>query len=316
MIEGQEGVTWAQWRDLATAAEHNGFAGLYSSDHYLPEAPGSNRAALDAWGTICALAATTSRIRLGTLVSPATFRHPSVLAKLVVTADHVSGGRIDLGMGTGWFEAEHQAYGFPFPSQRERMDTLEEQVEIIRRSWSHQRFSVTRPHYAIAGLDARPKPVQQPRPRLVIGGYGGPRSVALAARWADEYNSPLPSDAEIRERRAALVTAFERAGRDPATVRFSVMTGVLAGVDPRELEQGAARVARFLGQDDTDPAECLKRLPDTWIVGTPDRIIERLGELSELGADRVLLEPTVHTDLDMIDLIGREVLPALRPAAT
>ena len=311
MVEGQEGVTWPQWRDLAAAAERHGFDGFYSSDHYLSETIGSDRDALDAWGTICALAATTARIRLGTVVSPATFRHPSVLAKLVATADHVSGGRIDLAMGTGWFEAEHRAYGFPFPPQRERMDMLEEQVEIVRRSWG-DRFSLAGTHYAIDQLDARPKPVQQPHPRLVIGGSGGPRSLALAARWADEYNSPTPTDGEIRERRAALSAAFERAGRDPASARFSVMTGVLAGVDVHELEQRAAHAARFLGQDHTDPAACLERVPGTWVVGTPERIVERLRELSELGVDRVLLEPTVHTDLDMIELIGDEVLPALR----
>ncbi len=311
MVEGQEGVTWPQWRELAAAAERHGFDGLYSSDHYLSETIGSDRDALDAWGTICALAATTSRIRLGTVVSPATFRHPSVLAKLAVTADHVSGGRIDLAMGTGWFEAEHRAYGFPFPSQRERMDVLEEQVEIVCRSWG-ERFSLTGAHYAIDDLDARPKPVQQPHPRLVIGGNGGPRSIALAGRWADEYNSPSPREDEIRASRAALATAFEQAGRDPATVRYSVMTGVIAGADRAELEQRAAQAARFLGQDDTDPADCLKRLSDTCIVGTPEQIVERLRALSELGVDRVLLEPTVHTDLDMLALVGTEVLPALR----
>lgn len=312
MVEGQEGVTWRQWLDLAAAAERHGFDGLYSSDHYLSERLGSGRGGLDAWGTICALAATTSKIRLGTVVSPATFRHPSVLAKLVVTADHVSGGRVDLAVGTGWFEAEHQAHGFLFPPLRERMDMLEEQVEVIRRSWDDHRFSLDGAHYSITELDALPKPVQRPHPRLIIGGTGGARSIAVAAQWADEYNSPMPSDSQIRERRAKLLTAFERAGRDPATARFSVMTGVIAGTDRSELEQRAASAAGFLGQDDSDPGACLNRLPDSWIVGTPERIVERLQALSELGADRVLLEPTVHTDLDMLALIGHEVLPALR----
>lgn len=312
MVEGQEGVTWEQWRDLAAAAERQGFDGLYSSDHYLSERPGSDRAALDAWGTICALAAITSRIRLGTIVSPATFRHPSVLAKLVVTADHVSGGRIDLAMGTGWHEAEHRAYGFAFPPPRERMGILEEQVEIVRRSWSEDRFSFTGAHYAVADLDARPKPVQQPHPRLVIGGTGGPRSMALAGRWADEYNSPMPTDGEILERRQAFASALRDAGRDPAAARFSIMTGVLAGADHSELQKRAARVASFRGEDDADPLACLERLPDTWIIGTPDLIVERLRALAALGVDRVILEPTLHTDLELVELLGREVIPVLR----
>ena len=314
MVEGQEGVTWEDWRALAEAVEQHSFDGLYTSDHYLSERPGSGREALDAWGAICALAAITSRVRLGTVVSPATFRHPSVLAKLVVTADHVSGGRIDLAMGTGWFEEEHRAYGFRFPSARTRMQTLEEQVEIVRRSWEEGAFSFTGVHYEIDRLDARPKPVQRPHPRLVIGGHGGPRSIALAARWADEYNSPLPTGEEILARRAALARAFEGAGRDPDDARFSIMAPVLAGADRGELERRAAAVARFGGEDDADPAGSLARLPATWIVGTPDQIVARLRELSALGVDRVLLEATLHTDLEMIELIGRDVLPALRPA--
>jgi alkanesulfonate monooxygenase SsuD/methylene tetrahydromethanopterin reductase-like flavin-dependent oxidoreductase (luciferase family) len=315
MVEGQEGLTWGHWRALAAAAETHGFDGLYTSDHYLSEAPGSDRDALDAWGVICALAALTTSVRLGTLVSPATFRHPSVLAKLAVTADHVSGGRIDLAMGTGWYEEEHRAYGFRFPSAPIRMEALEEQVEVVRRSWDDGMFSIAGVHYEIDRLDARPKPVQRPHPRLVIGGRGGPRSLALAARWADEYNSPLPTDAEIGERRAALADACERAGRDPAGVGFSIMAPVLAGADRADLEQRAGAIARFRGEDARDPAAALADLPDTWIVGTPEQIVARLKELSLLGVDRVVLEATLHTDLAMIELIGREVLPALRPAA-
>jgi F420-dependent oxidoreductase-like protein len=278
MVEGQEGVTWPEWRGLAALAEEHGFDGLYRSDHYLSEEPGRDRDALDAWGTICALAAVTSRIRLGTLVSPATFRHPSVLAKLVTTADHVSGGRIDLGMGTGWYEAEHVAYGFDFPPPPARMEALEEQIEIICRSWGAERFSFSGRHFRLADLDARPKPIQRPHPRLILGGSGGPRSVALAARWADEYNSPEPTDEQIVVRRALLAEAFATAGRDPATVRFSVMTGVPAG---------AARAGD---------------------------IVERLLGLRALGVDRVMLEPPDHADLETIELIGREVLPAVRAA--
>jgi F420-dependent oxidoreductase-like protein len=312
MVEGQEDVTWPQWRDLAEAADRLGFDGLYSSDHYLSEAPGSGRSAMDAWGTVCAVATITSRIRLGTVVSPVTFRHPSVLAKLVVTADQISGGRIDLAMGTGWFEEEHTAYGFPFPPRHARLEMLEEQLEIVRRTWARGPFSFQGRHYTLTELDAHPKPVQEPHPRLVVGGSGSRRSIALAARWADEYNSPGPTDDQIRERRAGLAHAYERESRDPATARLSIMTNVIAGRDRRELETRAAEIARFYGDDDSDPAACLERLPETWVVGTPDQIVARIRELGSLGVNRVILEPIIHTDLEMIELIGREVVPAVR----
>jgi F420-dependent oxidoreductase-like protein len=311
MVEGQEGVTWAQWRELAVAAENHGFSGLYRSDHYLSERVESGRDSLEAWGTVCALSAITSRIRLGTLVSPASFRHPSVLAKLVATADHVSGGRVELGMGAGWFEDEHLAYGFDFGTHEVRMDVLEEQVEIIKRSWQEEAFSFEGEHYKIVGLDARPKPLQQ-CPRLIVGGHGGRRGIALAARWADEYNSPEPTDEQIRERRAALTAECARIGRDPVTALFSIVTSILTGTDSDGLEKRAVRVARFRGEDHPDSAATLAHLPKTWLVGEPSAIVERLRTLAELGCDRVMLCPPLHDDLEMIELIGREVLPALR----
>ncbi len=189
MIEGQEDVTWEDWLALARACEEHGVESLFRSDHYLSAAGRGERGSLDAWATIAALAAVTSTVRLGTLVSPATFRHPSELAKVVATADHVSGGRVELGIGTGWMEAEHAAYGFSFPPLRERMAVLEEQLELIAGEWADGPFSLQGSHYAVRDLDALPKPVQRPRPNLIVGGSGGPRSLALAARLADEYNT-------------------------------------------------------------------------------------------------------------------------------
>jgi F420-dependent oxidoreductase-like protein len=311
MVEGQEGVTWTQWRDLAVAAEEHGFSGLYRSDHYLSEQVGSGRDSLEAWGTICALAAITSRIRLGTLVSPASFRHPSVLAKLVVTADHVSGGRVELGMGAGWFAEEHVAYGFDFGAHDARMDVLEEQLEIIKRSWQGGAFSFEGEHYRIVDLDARPKPFQR-SPRLIVGGHGGRRGIALAARWADEYNSPEPTDEQIRKRRTALTAECALTGRDPTTVRFSIVTSILTGTDAAELEHRAVRLARFHGVDHLDSAACLARLPETWLVGEPPIIVARLRALAKLGCDRVMLCPPLHEDIAMVELIGRQVLPALQ----
>jgi F420-dependent oxidoreductase-like protein len=184
-IEGQENVTWEQWVALARACEEHGFEALFRSDHYLSFGHPSEWGTLDAWATIAALASQTERIHLGTLVSPVTFRHPSALSKSVVTADHASGGRVELAMGTGWNEPEHRAYGFPFPPFAERFEMLEEQVEIVHRLWDRDEVTFAGKHYKLEGVHALPKPFQDPHPNLIIGGEANRRSAALAARWAD-----------------------------------------------------------------------------------------------------------------------------------
>jgi F420-dependent oxidoreductase-like protein len=221
MIEGQEGVTWDQWRALAETAEEAGFEALFRSDHYESLGGGPNTGSLDAWGTISALAALTTRIKLGTLVSPGTFRHPSVLARMATTADHVSGGRIELGMGAGWHEGEHRSFGFPYETVKDRFDRHAEQVEIVHRSWESEPFDFQGRYYALERCDARPKPLQQPHPNLILGGSAGPRGAALAARWADEYNTVYPTDDEAKERGERLAAACEKAGREMIT--FSAM---------------------------------------------------------------------------------------------
>src|ERR1700758_3102232 len=192
MIEGQEGVSWDQWVALARGCEEHHIPALFRSDHYMNlDGQHPERESLDAWATLSALAALTSTLRLGTMVSPATFRHPSELAKVVVTADHVSGGRVELGLGAGWHEREHEAYGFPFPPTRERVDVLGERLQFVLGAGGGAPFSSPGSHYTLRDLDAQPRPVQQPHPPLIMGGSAGPRSVALAARYADEYNTPF-----------------------------------------------------------------------------------------------------------------------------
>src|SRR3954467_8821186 len=216
MIEGQEDVTWDDWVALAETCEAAGIEALFRSDHYLSVGGALHRGSLEAWGTLNALAARTSTLRLGTMVSPTSFRHPSVLAKLATTADHVSGGRIELGLGTGWSEIEHTAYGFPFLSMKERMDVLEEQLTIVHDGhWGDGPFSFKGEHYELEDLNAFPKPVQPPHPPLIMGGAAGPRAARLAARFADEYNTVSPTLDEIAERRAAIAAACEKAGRAP-----------------------------------------------------------------------------------------------------
>jgi F420-dependent oxidoreductase-like protein len=306
MIEGQQGVTWEQWVALARACEEHGVPALFRSDHYL-ELSGRHpeQGSLDAWTTLAALGALTEKVRLGTLVSPATFRHPSVLAKAVATADHVSGGRVTLGIGAGWHEREHDAYGFAFPGAGERMDRLEEQLQIALGSWAGGPFTFDGRHYRVHDLDARPKPLQRPHPPIVIGGNAGPRSAALAARYADEYNTVFPTVDDVRRRRAAVGRACEEAGRDP--LPFSVMTGVLLGRDRAELRERAERLAGLLGGD---AASLVADPPPGWIVGTLEDAAERIAALGDEGVDRIMCQHLLHDDLGAVELIGRD-LPAL-----
>jgi F420-dependent oxidoreductase-like protein len=309
MIEGQEDVTWEDWRRLALAAETGGFDALFRSDHYVSVMERDQRGSLDAWATVCALAPLTERIRLGTLVSPATFRHPSVLAKMAVTADHASGGRIEVGLGTGWHEREHAAYGFPFPPMRERMEVLAEQLEIVHGQWTQSPFAFSGRHYELAEADHLPKAVQRPHPPLIMGGQAKARSVELAARWADEYNTVFAAPDVCAERRAAVRAACEAAGRDPDTVTFSLMTGMVIGAERADVERRAHEVAEFRGDPPDDAAASLRE--ENWIVGTVPEALDQLRALEAVGVERIMLQHLLHRDLEVLDLIGREIIPAM-----
>ena len=302
MIEGQEDVTWEQWLALAGACEAHGLEGLFRSDHYGPLLGMPDRGSLDAWATLAGLAARTSRIRLGTLVSPATFRPPAVLAKNVVTVDHISGGRVELGLGAGWHEGEHRAHGFEFPATPVRMERLAEQLEIVTRSWSEDSFSFQGRHYQVQDLRLLPKPVQRPRPTLLVGGRAGPKSLALAARFADEYNvTGLPMD-ELPERRARQLDAWREAGRDPGTARMSLMTTGVVGRDQTEVEQRVGRVLAVTGSDDS-VAEVIDAKPN-WLLGTVDQVAEQLRGLEAAGISRVMVQHLDHADTEMVAVLG------------
>jgi F420-dependent oxidoreductase-like protein len=303
MVEGQEDVTWEQWQALAAACEEHGLEGLFRSDHYQSVMGRRERGSLDAWATLAALAARTSRLRLGTLVSPATFRHPSVLAKNVVTVDHVSGGRVELGLGAGWNEDEHRAYGFEMPPTATRMAILAEQLEIVHRSWTEEAFSFAGAHYRLDDLRALPKPLQRPHPTLLVGGGAGPRSVALAARFGDEYNTGLVSVEECRRRRGLVEAAWREAGRDPATVRFSLMTTCVVGRDRGELLERVAAMQAVTGGGG-DPEALLAAPPPHWLIGTADELVERLRVLEQAGVTRVMLQHLAHDDVDMVAVLG------------
>jgi len=278
MIEGQEDVRWEQWLALALAAEEAGLDGLFRSDHYRSIHRGDPAGSLDAWATLAALAARTQRIRLGTLVSPTTFRPVSVLAKSVVTVDHISGGRVELGIGAGWFEPDHSAYGFPFGTVGERMSELERQLEEINRQWT-------------TATDVWPKPVQKPRPPIIVGGSAKPRSVRAAVRFADEYNTVVPTLDEARARRQAVDEAAAAAGREP--LRFSMMTTCVVGRDEGEVRD------RLQAWADSSTLDHTPRL-----AGTVEQVAEALREYEAVGVERAMLQHLAHQDLDMVAVLG------------
>ena len=311
MVEGQDGVTWDGWCALADACERAGLEGLFRSDHWTSghDEPGS----LDAWTTLAALAARTDRIRLGTMVSPVTFRHPSLLAKAAVTVDHVSGGRVEIGLGAGWMDPEHAAYGFPFPPLSERLEHLAEQAEIVHRLLTEEEVRFEGRHYRLDGARGLPRPLQKPRPPLIIGGAARRGTHAPAVRFADAYDTTYCDPAEAGRRRARVRVACERAGRDPGTLRFTLMTGCLVATDRRELVERARRVLVRTGGRG-DPDEYLATRRDRTLVGTVDEVAERLQEYREAGVEGVYLQHLAWDDVESVELIGAELVPALAGA--
>jgi len=303
MIEGQEGVSWDEWVALARACEDHGLEGLFRSDHYQSVFDSSGRGSLDAWTTLAGLAAITERIRLGTMVSPVTFRRPSILSRMVATVDHISGGRVELGLGAGWNAAEHEANGFPFPDLGERMELLEEQLEIVHRQWTEDEFTFEGCHYRLERSRAEPKPLQLPHPPIVMGGGAGPRVARLAARWADEYNTSFATVDECRARRAAITAACEQDGREP--IPFSLMVPCCVGRDETETLARARRRLERSGRDE-DPTVLLGQ-PNV-LVGTVDSVVERLHEYAAAGVERVFLQHLDHADVEMVRLVGDEVV--------
>src|SRR3954454_8713926 len=233
MIEGQEGVTWEHWCALAEACEQHGVETLFRSDHYISQSAETTNVAHDAWTTLAGLAARTRTLRLGTLVTPATFRLPGLLANAAATVDHISGGRIELGLGAGWMEREHRAYGFPFPETSEGLAAcppglarFAEQLEIVHRLWTDERVDFHGTYYSLDDAPAQPKPLQQPHPPILVGGSGTRGTAEPAARFADEYNTPFVSPDEFARIRAKVEAACETTGR---SLRYSTMTGCLIG---------------------------------------------------------------------------------------
>jgi F420-dependent oxidoreductase-like protein len=308
-IEPQQGATYDEQLAIAQATEAAGLDGFFRSDHYLPIGPmgGGTRAASgigpsDAWITLAGLARETSRIRLGTLLTAGTFRHPGALAIAVAQVDAMSGGRVEFGLGAGWYEQEHLAYGIPFPSSAgERLARLAEQFELITGMWATpvgSTFSYSGKYYQLADGPALPKPVQQPTPPLIVGGRGPKKTPALAARFAAEWNVAFQTVEAMREMVTAAEAACEAVGRDPATLCSSVALATVIGGN-------ATDIARRAGAINQDP----DRLKVAGLYGTPAEIAARLAEYAALGISRVYLQLLDITDLEQVALIGSELAP-------
>jgi F420-dependent oxidoreductase-like protein len=305
--EPQQGATYDQLLGLARTAEECGFDAFFRSDHYLyiPGVTGGTGepGSTDAWITLAGLARETSRIRLGTLLSPVTFRLPGPLAISVAQVDAMSGGRVELGLGAGWYDGEHTAYGIPFPPLGERFERLEEQLAIISGLWSTPpggRFTLQGRHYAFENSPALPKPVQQPHPPIVLGGGGAKRTPRLAAGHADEYNAPFHSAADSKRQFDRVRAACQQLGRDPAGIVLSAAVTVCCGSDEAEVARRAAAVGRDVDE--------LRR---NGASGTPAEVAERLRSYGEAGADAVYLQVLDISDLDHVRLLADQVVPHL-----
>jgi F420-dependent oxidoreductase-like protein len=296
--EPQQGATYDELLRVAQAAEELGYDAFFRSDHYQTIGGDGGVGSTDAWVTLAGLARETSRIRLGTLVTPATFRLPGPLAISVAQVDQMSGGRVELGLGTGWYDAEHAAYGIPFPPLGERFDRLEEQLQVVKGLWAADGpFSFAGKHYALTDSPALPKPVQRPGPPVVMGGFGAKRTPRLAATYADEYNVPFHTVEETAQAFERVRASCAVTGRD---VRLSAAQTIAVGRDDAEV----ARRAAAIGQD-------VAGLRARGLGGTVAEVVDKVGLLAEAGATRVYLQTMDLTDLDHLELIAREVVPQL-----
>lgn len=295
MIEGQEDLSWDRWRGICHDADTLGFASLRRSDHLISLMRSPERDCIECWTSLGLAAEWTKRIEFGPMVSPMTFRYPSVLAKIAASVDALSGGRLLLGVGAGWNENEHTVYGIPFLTEKQRFERLEEGIKTMRDIWDR----------------TNPKPVRNPIP-LLMGGKGAKRTLPLVAREAAEWNlSRLDADM-FRQRREVLERCCRDIGRDPSSIRRSVMNGYIIGRDLSELRERAAQVSQVIPElRAMTPDEVLESRKEAWLVGTPELIAERMREFALLGVDLFMLQHFLLDDSDALHLLAEEVIPAI-----
>lgn len=310
MTEPQQGITYQEILAVARAAEAAGFETYFRSDHYVSFPGPAGRHTTDAWATLAGLARETTRIGLGSLVSPVTFRHPGAYAKLVATVDEMSGGRVEVGVGAGWNQVEHEQLGLAYPDTRTRVDQMEEELIILRGLWDEPdgwsfegrhwqvRDALFRPRYD----GSTPRADGRRRPNIIVGGSGRPRSMRLAAAYADEYNASGATPQEVARINAGLDDACRAIGRDPKSLTRSVMAGVLLARDPAEL---AARVHDQLAMfEEPGGEDWLDARRERWLVGTLDDARVKLRAFQDAGAQRIMLQDFLPRDLDHVALMG------------
>ena len=295
MVEGQEGLTWDRWRRICHDTDKLGFASLRRSDHLISLMEAPERDCIECWISLALAAEWTKKIEFGPMVSPMTFRAPSVLARMAASVDHLSGGRLLLGVGAGWNEHEHVEFDIPFLTMKERFDNLESGVRMLRETWGK----------------SNPKPVRNPIP-LVIGGKGEKRTLPIVAREAAEWNLTR-LDAELyRQRRKTLEQCCVEIGRDPTSIRHSVMTSYIIGRNQSELRDRAALVGDIIpGLREISPGQVIQNRRELWFVGTPEQIAERMREYARLGIDLFMLQHYLLDDTDALELLASEVIPAI-----
>ncbi len=308
MTEPQQGLAYGEILALARTAESSGFETFFRSDHYTSFPGAAGLPTTDAWTTLAGLARETDRIGLGVLVSPVTFRGPGLLAKVATTVDEMSDGRVELGLGAGWNEREHEEFAFPFPDVRTRFDMLEEQLEIVHRLWTDpDGWSFDGAHWQVRGARLVPLPVERPgrrHPNLIVGGEGKPRTARLAATWADEFNISSAGPEDVRAGFERVRRACETAGRDPDTLVRSAMVGVLIAPTQRELADRIGALLRMLGRDEGGAEAWLAERRPRWILGTHDEAMDQVARYAAAGAQRIMLQDLLPRDLDMVREMG------------
>jgi alkanesulfonate monooxygenase SsuD/methylene tetrahydromethanopterin reductase-like flavin-dependent oxidoreductase (luciferase family) len=303
MTEPQQGYSYQDILNAANAAKAAGFETYFRSDHYSSFPGESGQPATDCWTTLAGLARDTTGIGLGSMVSPVTFRHPGSYAKVVATViEMAEGATIEMGVGAGWNDAEHAALGLPYPDTVERVDRMEDQLAIIRGLWDEpDGWSYEGRYYTVEDAIFRPR---GPRPNVIVGGVGKPRSCRLGAQYADEYNISSSTPAEVVEIKGRLEAACEKVGRDPSTLTISVMAGILVGRDESDVAERTQRQVAVFGDDTAAAEQWLDARRDRWILGTPDAARARIAEYVDTGIDRLLFQDFLPRDLDHVAIMG------------